>query len=142
MKYLLDSNIVSEASKPNPNAFVIDCIEKFGMESALSSISAFELAYGVAILPECARKERLKSFLSEMVFPFYDVLPYDLKCSRIHAIVMAKLKSLGLVIPYQDSQIATVALANNLILVTRNVKDFEPIAKHFSLKIENWFDVT
>lgn len=139
MKYLLDSNIVSEGSRPSPNGNVIEKLETLGAESVLSSISVYELLYGIMILPEGSRKNRLKAFLDEMIFPFYEILPYDFECAKIHAVVMSKLKSVGQVIPYQDSQIAAVALAKGLILVTRNVKDFEPIARYFPLKIENWF---
>ncbi len=49
----------------------------------------------------------------------------------------AKLESEGKAAPYQDSQIAATALAYNLILVTRNIKDFEGIAEFFPLKLEN-----
>lgn len=140
MKYLLDSNIVSEASKPSPDSKVVEQLNILGFDSVLSSVTAFELLYGVNLLPAGVRKERLQAYLSELVFPFYEVLPYDFKCSKVHADVLAKLRSVGLMIPYQDSQIAAVALANNLVLVTRNEKDFEPVARYFSLKIENWFD--
>jgi len=140
MKYLLDSNIISEGSKPSPNSRVVELLNVRGVESALSSVTAFELLYGVNVLPAGTRKDRLQAYLDETVFPFYNVLAYDFKCSEIHADVMAKLKSVGQMVPYQDSQIASVALANGLILVTRNVKDFEPVAQYFPLKIENWFE--
>lgn len=141
MKYLLDSNVVSEGSKPSPNGNVVDKLEVLGAESVLSSITAYELLYGIMVLPEGSRKNRLRAYLHEMIFPFYEILHYDFECAKVHAAVMAKLKSVGLMIPYQDSQIAAVALARNLILVTRNVKDFESVARYFPLKIENWFDM-
>ncbi|MCQ2101714.1 MAG: PIN domain-containing protein [Fibrobacter sp.] len=141
MKFLLDSNIVSEGSKPFPDSHVVEMLDAHCSDSALSAITSFELQYGIKLLPEGNRKKRLVAYLDEMVFPFYEVLPYDFECSKVHAEIMAKLKSVGQVIPYQDSQIAATALAKNLVLVTRNVRDFKSISEYFPLKIENWFDV-
>lgn len=47
-----------------------------------------------------------------------------------------------MVVADMDAQIASVAIANNLILVTRNQKDFEPIAAVSTLMLENWFQIT
>lgn len=47
-----------------------------------------------------------------------------------------------MVVADMDAQIASVAIANNLILVTRNQKDFEPIATVSTLMLENWFQIT
>ena len=139
MKFLLDSNIVSEASKPSPNLHVLELIKNNRQESSIASVSAFEMLYGIGVLPDGARKSRLLSYLNDIVFSYYEILPYDFECSKTHAQILAKLKSVGQMLPYQDSQIAAIALANSLTLVTRNVKDFNPITKYFPLKIENWF---
>lgn len=46
----------------------------------------------------------------------------------------------GTPVSASNAQIAVTALANNLIIVTKNTKDFEPIQKEFSLCVENWFE--
>lgn len=140
-KYLLDSNIISEPSKPEPKKIVVDLLSKNRKNSAISTLSYFELLHGVLSLPDGKRKERLYAYLEETVVPFYDFLPFDFECAKINAEVSAKMESVGRPLPIIDSQIASVALAKNLILVTRNTKDFSPIQEYFPLKIENWFEV-
>ena len=54
--------------------------------------------------------------------------------------MFAVLTKNGTPLLYQDAQIAATAMANDLVLVTRNVKDFVAIQKYFPLKIENWFE--
>ncbi len=138
-KYLLDSNIVSEPTKPVPNQSVLDLIERNRFSCSMCSVSYFEMLHGVLRLPDGRRKERLMAFLNEVVFPFYDFLPYDMKAARIHAEMLSKLEKSGKPVPFQDSIIAAVAIANDLVLVTRNTKDFQNIADECPLKIENWF---
>lgn len=140
MKYLLDSNIISEPSKPVPNEKLLALLKQNKNECVISTVSYFEMLYGVFILPDGKRKERLLSYLKESVEPFYKFLSYDLKAAKIQAEITAKLNSIGCPPPYADTQIASIALANDLILVTRNVKDFANIRDNFNLQIENWFD--
>ena len=139
-KYLLDSNILSEPSKPVPHERVVSLLKKNRKDSAVSVLSYFEMLHGVLALPDGKRKERLMAYLEETVVPFYDFLAFDFACAKTNAEIIAKLESVGKPLPVIDSQIAAVALAKDLTLVTRNVKDFEPIQAHFPLKIENWFD--
>lgn len=141
MKYLLDSNIVSEPSKPIQNEKVIKLIEENREDSAIATVSFFEMLHGVLVLPEGKRKQSLKEYLEKTIVPFYDFLSYDIVSARIQAELSAKLQSIGKLTPYQDTQIASIAIANNLILVTRNIKDFENIVKVSNLKIENWFEI-
>ena len=67
-------------------------------------------------------------------------LSYDLNASKVQAEITAKLEAIGRPTPYADTQIASIAIANDLILVTRNVKDFAIIKDYFNLQIENWFE--
>lgn len=141
MKYLLDSNIVSEPSKPIQNEKVIKLIEENRENSVIATVSFFEMLHGVLVLPEGKRKKSLREYLEKTIVPFYDFLSYDILAARIQAELSAKLQSIGKLTPYQDTQIASIAIANKLILVTRNVKDFENIVKVSKLKIENWFEM-
>ena len=63
------------------------------------------------------------------------ILPCDEQAAEWHAKVRARLASLGQMPAFVDSQIAAIAQANGLILVTRNTSDFE---KFSGLKLENW----
>ena len=140
MKYLLDSNIISEPSKPEPNEKLLTLLKQNKNKCVISTFSYFEMLYRVFILPGGKRKERLLAYLKESVEPFYKFLSYDLKTAKIQAEITAKLNSIECPPPYADTQIASIALANDLTLVTRNVKDFANIRDNFNLKIENWFD--
>ncbi len=137
--YLLDSNIISEPAKPEPNKQVMMLLSQRRRDSGLATISYFELLHGILILPNGKRKERLIAYLEETVVPFYEFIPFDFECARINAQIAAKMESVGRPLPIIDSQIASIALANGMILVTRNIKDFSPIQEYFPLKIENWF---
>lgn len=140
-KYLLDSNILSEPSKPVSNEYVVNLLKENRKDSTVSVLSYFEMLHGVLVLPDGKRKERLMAYLEETVVPFYDFLSFDFECAKMNAEVTAKMESVGKPLPIIDSQIASIALAKNLILVTRNVKDFAPIQEYFPLKIENWFEI-
>lgn len=98
-----------------------------------------EALFGVELLPDSSRKNRLKEYV-EIVMQKFDVIPYDATAAAYYAEVVAKCNKAGQPRPICDSQIAATALANDLILVTRNAKDFEPIAKITPLKLENWLE--
>jgi predicted nucleic acid-binding protein len=139
-KYLLDSNIISEPSKPIPTERVLELLNQNRRDSVISTVSYFEMLHGILILPEGKRKERLIAYLEETVVPFYDFIPFDTNSAKMNAKVVSKLESKGKPMPILDSLIASTTLANDLILVTRNIKDFAPVQEYFPLKIENWFD--
>ena len=98
-----------------------------------------EALFGIELLPDGSRKNKLKEYV-EIVKQKFDVIPYDATAAAYYAEVVAKCNKAGQPRPICDSQIAATALANDLILVTRNAKDFEPIAQITPLKLENWFE--
>ena len=133
-RFLLDSNLISELSKPQPNANVLTNIQRFEPLCAISAITLQEALFGVELLPDGSRKNRLKEYV-EIVKQKFDVIPYDATAAAYYAEVVAKCNKAGQPRPICDAQIAATALANDLILVTRNTKDFEPITKNSSAKI-------
>lgn len=137
--YLLDSNIVSEISKPLPNQNVLKKIQEYEKFCAISVITFQELVLGCNLLPEGKRKEEVKSYLN-IVLRKFEIIPYEKDSATIYAETVAKCKTNGLPRPICDTQIAATAIANNLILVTRNTKDFSPLFPYCSLKLENWFE--
>lgn len=138
-RFLLDSNLISELSKPQPNTNILTNIQRFESFCAISAITLQEALFGVELLPDGSRKNRLKEYV-EIVKQKFDVIPYDATAAAYYAEVVAKCNKAGQPRPICDSQIAATALANDLILVTRNTKDFELIAKISPLKLENWFE--
>ena len=68
------------------------------------------------------------------------MLPFDSHAAVIYSDVRSRLEKAGKPAPELDMQIASVAIANNLILVTRNIADFKDIQQVSALMLENWFD--
>ncbi len=95
-----------------------------------------ELLFGLVRLPPGRRKDSLRDFLLDVVAPGMAVLPYDEHAAWIHADLRAELERRGLVPSFVDSQIAAIAIANNLVLVTRNLSDF---GNFTGLMKESWF---
>jgi tRNA(fMet)-specific endonuclease VapC len=136
LKYLLDTNILSEPVKPQPNANVMRCLELYAGQYATSSTVWHELQYGVERMPDSKRKDHLNAYLSALENSGLPILPYDKTAATWFALERARLAEQGIVATYADGEIAAVALANNLVLSTRNTKDFESFSM---LQVENWF---
>ncbi|MGM3309085.1 type II toxin-antitoxin system VapC family toxin [Anabaena sp. WFMT] len=135
LKYLLDTNILSEPARPIPNANVLHKLDIHKSEIVMSSVVAHEILHGCLRLPESKRRESLWNYIHESVLNL-PVLDYDLKAAQCHAQERSRLSKIGKTPAFVDGQIASIAYCNNLILVTNNVSDF----KSFNdLKVENWF---
>lgn len=135
MKYILDTNVLSEAVKTVPDRSVPDMLEKNRNDIATAAPVWHELQYGCLRLPVSRRREIIESYLSDLLERHLEILPYDKQAAEWRVRERARLSSEGRTPSFADGQIAAVAAVNGLILVTRNVSDF----KFFSgLTIENW----
>ena len=119
--YLLDTNIVSEFSKECPDQNVISLYEQRKDLCAISAVTWQELQYGLSKMPDGKRK----SYIENCLAYYRECLP---------------------VIAYDDfaadicgTQIAATAIANGMVLVTRNVSDFKTAKEKSFLNVENWF---
>lgn len=134
--YLLDTNILSETLKPQPNPQVLNAIKTHALEMTTTAITIQEIIFGYSCLPPSKRREQIEKYC-QAIQHMMPILSYSLEAGVWHGTERARLKHIGIIPPFIDGQIAAIAAVNNLILVTRNTKDF----KFFSnLKIENWFD--
>jgi tRNA(fMet)-specific endonuclease VapC len=135
LKYLLDSNILSEPARPIPNANVFHKLDIHKSEVVVSSVVVHELLHGCFRLSESKRRKSLWNYIHESVLnlPVFD---YDLKAAQCHAQERARLSNIGKTPAFVDGQIASIAYCKNLILVTNNVSDFEFFN---DLRVENWF---
>jgi tRNA(fMet)-specific endonuclease VapC len=135
MKYLIDTNVLSEAVKTFPDKSVMRMLEKCQHEIVTAAPVWHELQFGCQRLARSRKREMIASFLDDVVKRTMLILPYDDKAAEWHAGERARLSSKGLTPSFVDGQIAAISVMNGLILVTRNIGDF----KHFiRLKIENW----
>ena len=135
MKYLLDTNVLSESVKTSPQKSVLNLTERHQHEIVTAAPVWHELFYGCQRLPVSRQREILETFLHDVLKPNMIILPYDERAAEWHAKERARLTVLGRIPSFVDGQIAAVAKVNGLILVTRNTPDFE---KFSGLKLENW----
>jgi len=135
MKYILDTNVLSEAVKTEPNRHVMAMLEKHQAEIATASPVWHELQYGCRRLPVSRKREIIESFLEDVIRQNIIIFPYDERAAKWHAQERARLAAKGQMPPYVDGQIAAIAKVNGLALVTRNTADF----KFFTdLEVQNW----
>ncbi len=137
MKYLLDTNILSEPMKLDPDFSVMRKLSRHRSTLATASIVWHELNYGCERLPVSKKRSRLASYLADVVQISIPILSYDEPAAAWHAQERARLAAKGVTTAHADGQIAAIAFVNKLILVTRNTSDFDCFAK---IKLENWFE--
>ena len=87
-------------------------------------------------MPDGKRKQQSTRYVHEVLRPSLEVLPCDREAALRHAEERARLTSQGRTPPFVDGQIAAIAMMNDLILITRNTRDFENFT---DLRYENWF---
>lgn len=137
IRFLVDTNTVSELFRPRPSPSVASRTVSSRGSLAIASTSWHELSFGCERLPPSKRRDDLSAFLVEVVLPGFAILPYDSAAAEWHAKTRASREARGLTSSFPDGQIAAVAATSGLVLVTRNVRDFEGFA---DLRIENWFE--
>lgn len=138
--YLLDTNIISEPTKLSPNENVIQKLADNLEYSCISAITWAEMLSGIKSLPEGKRKTGLFDYSIESVQKQYEILSFDASAANIYSDLYERLKIKGSPAQRFDLMIASIAISNNLILITRNVSDFKDIAENSNLMIENWYD--
>ena len=138
--YLLDTNIISELMKQQPDKHVIAKIKEYERFCALSSTSWSELLYGINIMPAGKKRDFYFDTLVDKIQAEFDIIQYDNHAAWIQADIRSRLRENGIPVEFDDTQIASIAVSNGMILVTRNKKHFEPIQKISPLMVENWFE--
>ena len=138
--YLLDTNIVSEIIKPEPDLNVIKKIAEHNSDCAICSPVWQELLFGLYRMPESINKKYLGKFIKEDVHENFKIKNFTEKAADIQAQLRIKLEQLGKPTQKEDSMIAAIALANHMVLVTRNSKHFAAIQQVSALTVENWFE--
>lgn len=118
MIYLLDTNVLSEAVKTEPDKQVMTKVEKHQDEIVIAAPVWHELQFGCQRLPRSRKREIIASFLNDIVRRTMPILPYDDRAAEWHAKERAGLSSRGVIPSFADGQIASIAGVNGLILVT------------------------
>ncbi|TWT95958.1 Toxin FitB [Botrimarina colliarenosi] len=123
MKYLIDTNVLSELTKPQPHPGVVAWLRRYESELVISSVVLGELRYGVYLLPAGRKRTRLAEWLAGGVERF-PVLDFDAGSAEVWAQLLARLKRNGRAMPIKDSLVAAVAKQHGLTVATRNQSDF------------------
>ena len=125
---LLDTNVISEMMKPEPQQEVSDWLDQQDPKQLyISSVSVAEISYGIQSLPEGKRKKFLKEGFEKLVQSIFhfQILFFDTNAACFYGEIMATLKLLGNPMSILDGQIASITFAQKALLATRNTKDFE-----------------
>lgn len=139
MRYLLDTNVLSEPTKPIPNPGVLRQWRENADRICTAAPVWNELLYGCYRLPESKRRRAFEHYVREILEPSLLILPYDARAADWHAGERARLGDAGKTPSFRDGLIAAVARTQDLVVVTRNVRDFEPFE---GLAIEDWAQPT
>lgn len=132
MKYLLDTNTCIHIINERPKN-VRERFSRFELSDiGVSSITAAELAFGVAKSRSMKNRIALESFLLPL-----EVMPFDLSAAFAYGDVRAELARRGEPVGPLDLQIAAHALSLKTTLVTDNEREFRKVP---GLAIENWID--
>ena len=124
---LLDTNVLSEFMRPVPSAHVVAWLDAQPSDQVwISAVTRAEIELGIALLPDGQRKEGLQHAAHAMFGDDFAgrCLSFDEQAATHYARIVASRSRLGRPIGVEDGQIAAIAVANGMLLATRNGKDF------------------
>jgi len=135
LKFLLDTNIVSEMMRPKPRENILKRFKQHKDDIAIPAVGWHELWYGVKRLESSRKRIVLEDYLDDLLAPVIPILPYDARAAEWHAAERARLARIGKTPSFVDGQIAAIAYVNDLILVTLNATDYQ----HFEgITLQAW----
>jgi len=124
MKFLVDANVLSEATKASPNTRVVAWLTKHERDIAVDPIILGEIRFGILLLPKGRRRERLERWFDAGIQRIQCV-PFDAAVGLTWSALMARLRKSARAMPIKDSLIAATGLTHDLAVVTRNRNGFE-----------------
>lgn len=130
MKYLLDTCLLSELTKPAPAPSVVAWLKRQTESSCyISVLTLGELMRGIHRLPTTAKRTKLEEWMqTELLLRFKGrIITINEAISMRWGILVAKMGAQGRVLPSIDSLLAATAQEHGLTIVTRNTKDFQDI---------------
>ena len=124
---VLDTNVVSEAMKPEPDPAVRDWLDEQAAETLyISSVTVAELLFGIGALPDGRRKQKLAATLDAML-PLFEgrILAFDTDAARHYADLAVAARTAGKGFPTPDGYIAATAAAHGFTVATRDASAFD-----------------
>lgn len=124
---LLDTNVISEAMKPAPEAAVRDWLDEQAAETLyLSAVTIAELTFGIGALPQGHRRDRLTTALEGVMALFGErILPFDTEAARRYGDLAVRARAAGRGFPTPDGYIAAIAAAHDFAVASRDASAFE-----------------
>lgn len=128
MRLLLDTNVLSEVTRPSPDARVLGWLDRLDEDRTfISVVSIAEIRRGVALLDEGRRRDALAEWLARELPQRFEqrVLPVDEGVALAWGDLMGLAKRRGRGLSSMDGLIGATAISQDLTLATRNIKDFD-----------------
>ena len=124
---VLDTNVVSEAMKPEPHPAVLAWLNEQAVETLyISSVTLAELLFGIRALPSGKPQDLLAQALDGLMRLFRDrVLPFDADAARHYAGLAVTARAAGRGFPTPDGYIAAIATSRGFIVASRDTAPFE-----------------
>ncbi|HEV3418375.1 MAG TPA: PIN domain-containing protein [Pirellulales bacterium] len=133
--FLVDVNVLSEATKPRPSQLALDWLNRNRSELSVNPIILGELEYGILRLPVSHNRTKLLNWFTAGLIrlPTWQI---DRETGHVWAGLLARLVRKGRAMPVKDSLIAATALQHQLTVATRNTRDYQ----HAGVRLVNPFD--
>lgn len=124
MTFLVDANVLSEATRPEPDGRVLEWLARHERTIAVDPVILGEILFGILLLPVGKRRERLERWFRDGVERLH-CLTWEAATGLRWAQLLAQLRASGQSMPIKDSLIAATALVHGIPVVTRNHRDFK-----------------
>lgn len=123
---VLDTNVVSELARPEPDATVVGELRLISERSCITAITLGELRLGVELLDDGHRKRELLHHVHAVRDAYRQrTLPLGAAAMENYAVSVATMRRQGTPIPVNDAYIAAITVIHGAVLYTRNLKDFQ-----------------
>ena len=131
--YLFDTDTITNLLKRAPSQQLLKKLSGLAPERQhISTITVYEIVYGAH---KSERKQHHLRNLQEVLLPSVRLVGFDAAAAFVCGALRAELEATGLPLPLADLQVASIAIANELVLITGNVRHFARVKR---LKVDNW----
>lgn len=131
--YLFDTDIITNLIKPRPSPDLIARLNQIPQEQQfISTITIYEIVYGAL---KSQRPDYHLKMLEHVLLPAVTIVGFDSKAAYACGKIRAELEKKGTPLALADMQIAGIAIANDFLLITHNLRHFTRIPK---LRCESW----